>query len=321
MNWLYLPILNANLRIEIFYLDDINKCFTLHLLEKQMIKVAVLLTCFNRAEKTLKCLELLHSQKLDIFVQEIFLVDDGSTDGTADLVRQRFPAVYLISGSGNLYWNGGMRLAWQQALTRQFDFYIWLNDDVELLPDALDRLLASYLTAESRQIIGAITGSMQSKNRSALTYGGRKSRFWWHPTSFGALIAPNDQLQECDVVNGNLTLIPAQAVERIGILSGRFTHSIGDFDYAFRLRKNGMLCYVAPGFYGLCDNNPRSGSPKDTTLSLKKRVELLQRPNKFPPYREWQIFVREHGGLVWPLLWLKSLIRGKFPYLWVLLRG
>lgn len=285
-----------------------------------MTRIAVLLTCFNRADKTLACLASLQRQQRNDLNIEVYLVDDGSTDGTAAKVQSHYPAVHVIAGTGSLYWNGGMRLAWTQALSGQFDFYIWLNDDVELVDDAIARIVDFYQSAADQQKIGVVTGTMVSKDLSKVTYGGRRSKYWWHPTSLGSLLPLSEQPQQCDVVNGNFTLVPAQAVAAAGILSDKFTHAIGDFDYAFRVRKLGFVCYVAPGYFGLCENNPKTGTPKDTNLSLKKRVELLNRPNKFPPYKEWQLFVREHGGLVWPILWLKTLIRGKFPFLWVALR-
>lgn len=284
-----------------------------------MTKIAVLLTCFNRVEKTLTCLRSLQKQQQPDLEISVYLVDDGSTDGTSEQVARQFPDVHLLRGNGSLYWNGGMRLAWGQAMQHNYDFYIWLNDDVELIDDAISRIISFYQNADDRNV-GVVTGTMISKDHGKVTYGGRRSRFWWHPTKLGGLIPLSDVGQRCDVVNGNFTLVPAKIVAVAGNLSDRFTHAIGDFDYAFRVRKLGFNCYVAPGFFGFCENNPKAGSPKDTNLSLKKRVELLNRPNKFPPYKEWQLFVREHGGLVWPILWLKTLIRGKCPYLWVALR-
>jgi len=71
--------------------------------------IAVLLTCLNRKHKTFACLETLFSQVLPANVDiSAYIVDDASTDGTSDAVRQTYPQVKIFSGDGNLFGNGGM---------------------------------------------------------------------------------------------------------------------------------------------------------------------------------------------------------------------
>ena len=78
--------------------------------------IAILLTVHNRRDKTLKCLECLYRQlPLEEFTADIYLTDDGCTDGTSEAVQEAFPNVHILSGDGNLYWNQGMRLAWDAA--------------------------------------------------------------------------------------------------------------------------------------------------------------------------------------------------------------
>src|SRR5215471_21751813 len=102
------------------------------------IRVAVLMTCFNRKSMTLEALDTLFSQKhTDNLDVTVYLVDDNSSDGTGPAVVQRYPQVILLQGSGSLFWNGGMRKAFATALATGFDGYVWLNDDTRLEADAL----------------------------------------------------------------------------------------------------------------------------------------------------------------------------------------
>ena len=73
-----------------------------------MVTIAVLITCHNRKDTTLSCLGRLFSIRKDI---DVYCVDDNSTDGTADAIRENFPQVNLIRGDGNLFWCRGMRKA------------------------------------------------------------------------------------------------------------------------------------------------------------------------------------------------------------------
>lgn len=315
-----------------------------------VIRIAVLITCFNRQQKTLFCLQTLASQlqfsiphkvagsdqtpDLSSQVQlTVYLLDNGN-DGTADAVATQFPWVKISRGHAEIYWNSGMRRVWQQALTESstttpFDFYLWLNDDVHLAADAIDRLLQNYLwqTPTAGALIGTMAApattepSMANPSSQAIaTYGGRQRTSQFNPLAFGPVITPGTAPQPCTFINGNLCLIPNAAVQKIGLLSEHFSHGLGDFDYGLRLQQAGLTTYVAPGFYGECALNPKAGSVFDDRLPLSQRVRMAQRPNILPPSAEWRYFVRCHGGWLWPFLWLKSWGRQLFPACWLRLR-
>ena len=75
------------------------------------------------------------------FKTEIFLVDDNSTDGTSETIKKNFSDVNLIKGDGNLFWGGGTYLAWEEAIKKKkFEYFLWLNDDTFLYPNALQML-------------------------------------------------------------------------------------------------------------------------------------------------------------------------------------
>ena len=102
-------------------------------------KIAVILTCHNRKEKTLTCLRQLYSVScmIEEIEMKVFLTDDASTDGTSDAIRQNFPEndICILQGSGVMYWAGGMRFAWKEALKERerWDFYLLLNDDTYVM--------------------------------------------------------------------------------------------------------------------------------------------------------------------------------------------
>ena len=88
----------------------------------KMEKTAILLTCFNRKDNTINCLKSLYKalKKYNAEMKfDVFLVDDGCTDGTSEEVKKHFPEVNIIQGSGELFWSGGMRLAWETALNKE----------------------------------------------------------------------------------------------------------------------------------------------------------------------------------------------------------
>ena len=200
--------------------------------------IAILITCHNRKEKTLSCLQSLAAAKIPDNCQlQVYLVDDGSTDGTSDAVTLHFPQVKTIRGNGQLFWNQGMRLAWDTAsATRSYDFYIWMNDDTQLNNFAICELFENY--QEIRQTTNQpaiITGACESHPGSHLfSYGGK--------TDSGPVI-PDGKLQTCQYINGNVVWVPRPIFEELGNLSPDYTHGMGDYDYGLRAQKAGYRCY------------------------------------------------------------------------------
>ncbi|HEY5138172.1 MAG TPA: glycosyltransferase family 2 protein, partial [Methylococcales bacterium] len=239
-----------------------------------MISLAVLLTCFNRCQKTLECLEALSHQSLSSEVKlHIYLVDDGSTDGTSEAVRKAHPSVHMIQGNGHLFWTGGMRLAFSNASQQHHDYYLWLNDDTILYPNALDTLLKTAQALSKDNINRAIiVGSTQDPETGKLTYGGLDRVSWLFPCRFD-WIEPGEESKSCDTMNGNCVLIPNQIAEIVGELEPIFSHYAGDFDYGLRATKAGCSVWVAPGYVGTCPfNDPKT---RVKSASLKQQFQQL----------------------------------------------
>ncbi|MFA5371204.1 MAG: glycosyltransferase family 2 protein, partial [Sideroxydans sp.] len=212
-------------------------------------RICFVLACHNRRSATLKCLESVFQQESDDSVEiEAVLLDDASTDGTATSVMEYFPKVVVLHGSGSLYWNGGMHRALGVAKERNFDYYVLLNDDTVLYSFALKALLSTH----EKLVLGGhgsvvVIGSTQDSRSGQLTYGGRRSTSNWNPLKMEK-IEPLDEPVMSHTMNGNCVLIPRAVVDKVGNLDGHFTHSMGDMDYGFRVRKLGGKLWVAPGF-------------------------------------------------------------------------
>ena len=285
-------------------------------------RIAVLMTCHNRKEMTLSCLKALFQCFLPTgYSIRVLLVDDGSFDNTAVEVSSLFPEVLILRGNGSLYWNGGMRLAFQEAMNQGYDYYLWLNDDVQLYNDAIERLINTTCDLNSK--LGKdsiIVGSVQDQTTALLTYGGNKIRGWYAPLSFER-IEPQDIPLECDAINGNCVLVTNKIAQRVGNLSAEFTHDSGDYDYSLRAKKLGFPAYIAPGFVGTCSQNTISGTWRDKKLTIEERKEMLKKPTSLTPAKEWMIFTRRHAGVFWPFYWARTFLRSCWPQLLLFFRS
>lgn len=270
----------------------------LHKVENPMSidRIAVLMTSFNRRDSTLRSLTaLLHQRDTAAVDLRVFLVDDGSADGTSSAVQAAFPDVHLLRGDGSLYWNGGMRMAFAAAMQQSFDAYVLLNDDTILYEDAIARLVVCARARIGSGKPAIVVGSTVSPHTGKHTYGGMVKRTHGISLAFEK-IPPHACLPvPCDAMNGNIVLIPREVAEEVGNLEARFRHQFGDLDYALRAKHAGYEVIVAAGYLGECATNSSAGTWRDTSLPLKKRWRHLLSP-KGTPVREWFLFTRRHYG-------------------------
>jgi len=192
----------------------------------------IIIPVHNRRTLTLACLECLRwcAGAAD---WKIILVDDGSTDGTADAVRATFPQVNIITGTGSLFWTGAMALGMKHAMTLGATEIVWLNDDT--LPDE----------APLRRIVRLVRQDPVLMVSSTPVADGRPLVF----SSLNFKPAPSvpGTLQEADVLAGFQVAFSAEVVRRIGLPDAHtWPHYAGDSSYTrqahqagFRLRVDG----------------------------------------------------------------------------------
>lgn len=223
------------------------------------MKIAVLMTCHNRRETTLRCLRSLPSNV------DVFLVDDGSTDGTDAAVKVSFPRVNVIQGAGSLYWAKGMELAWKKAVEAgDWDGYLWLNNDVELDADAVSKVEKSENGGEI--IVGELINA-----RGEVTYGLRG-----------------------DLFTGNFVYVPRAVYEKLGMICGDYAHAWADSDYAMRAKRAGVKV-VSCGVVGRCEGHPNRPSLKG--LSLRERWSMLSNPKGWCLHDLWLYRQRNWGWI------------------------
>ena len=274
----------------------------------EAFRCAVLMTCHNRKEKTRQCLQMLFSQKLPMEVSiEVFLVDDASTDGTSVMVQDEFPQVHLIQGTGNLYWNRGMYMAWEFAASSTPDGYLWLNDGTYLFPDAVARIHAAALDCALSSIIVGTTAAI---NDDTITYGGYKN-------GSSTPLAPDGTNQSCDYFNGNVVLVPKKVFLKLGNLLRLFRHGLGDFEYGMRAKDMGIECFVAPVVIGRCDRHETLPQWCDPQISLTKRLSSFYHPLGAELLGHFYVNWKYNGWANTIFHFFTMHLRVLFPHLWI----
>jgi GT2 family glycosyltransferase len=231
------------------------------------------------------------------YAMNLFLVDDGSTDGTTVAVHETWPEATVIKGSGNLYWCGGMRAAWAVAAKTDPDFFLLLNDDTLLFPNAICDLLALAPTSDSRLIaVGAICDPVSGE----WTYGGGDCKRPFDPHYGG----PRD----CRSLNANCALVPRAVFREIGMFDKVYTHSMGDHDYGYAATRAGIPIRETARFVGECSKNPTNGTWLDTSLTIATRLSKLFSVKGLPP-REWWHYCRKNIKGIWLAIFISPYFK------------
>lgn len=270
-----------------------------------MAKAVVILTCFNRKDKTTKCIKSIieGNSKLDF---EWVVVDDKSTDGTADAVRVIATDAHVITGTGGLFWNGGMNRGMEYAIENlsDADYFVMINDDVEFYPGIFDDM--AVCTGDTRVLVGATQADDGSLSYGGIKYNGGKSIKL-------RMVGPNESTLECDTFNANCVFIPREIFLKTGATDPHYSHSMGDFDYGFTIKRLGYKINVYEKFVGKCNDNPVTGTWQDKALSVSRRLKLKEGP-KGLPFKDWFRYLKKNFGLD------VAIVRSFTPYIKILLR-
>lgn len=272
------------------------------------MKITVVFTCFNRKSKTLECVKRLSegNQNIDF---EFVIVDDGSTDGTGAALRELDAAekLQIINSGGNCFYSGGMHLGMVYILNRneKSDYLLMVNDDVSFFDHSIEKLTEQSQKKGNAVIVGATCNDSKEQTYGAVVYTGRYS------VKYRAVKA--GEKIPCDTFNANCVLIPYAAFEKAGAMDEHYVHSLGDFDYGLSLKNSGAKILSSEDFVGICHRNSVKGTWLDTSLPLKKRLQLKETP-KGAPAKQWFYFLKKNFGIG------KAIVFTITPYINLLLK-
>ncbi|MBW4487530.1 MAG: glycosyltransferase family 2 protein [Trichocoleus desertorum ATA4-8-CV12] len=203
----------------------------------EKLPVHIIIPVHNRRRISLSCLCTLHKVG-DLQRYHTFIVDDGSTDGSAEAIQKEYPDVQILKGDGNLWWTGAIHKGMAYAYEQGAEFLIWLNDDCRVEPGAIADLV-SFCRERPKAIVGAQGFETDSPNQ--LSFGGKVKT--WKGYRF---IQPTPgQVIPCDLLSGNLVCIPRAVVDAIGYPDCKITpHYGGDSLYLIRAQKAGFQLFV-----------------------------------------------------------------------------
>jgi glycosyltransferase involved in cell wall biosynthesis len=204
------------------------------------VKISIIIPVHNRKV----CIQSILSQIYDQAVQggylkNIFLivVDDGSTDGTKELIECNFPTVQILEGDGSLWWTGAIVKGMEYATVNlNTDYVVWMNDDISITDDLLSNLLSICTSSNYKETI--VGGIVRDKTYSDwIVYSGlRCGKPIRHINDFSS----STEL-DVDTLAGNIVVIPKAVIDKIGMPdANKFPHHGGDYEFIRLAKENGF---------------------------------------------------------------------------------
>ncbi len=276
-----------------------------------MLDLSVVIVNWNVRELLRRCLRsVLASQRLSGLAAEVIVVDNASSNGSTEMVKEEFPQVRLIANEENL---GFTRANNQGIVASEGRYILLLNPDTEVLGDALGAMV-EYMDAHPD--VGALgpmllnpDGSVQSSRRRFPTLATaflESTVFQWELSRDNRVLRryyvfdrPDDEVQEVDWVTGACILMRREAIEEVGPLDEGFFMYSEELDWCRRAKERGWKVIYLP-------------EAKVVHYGGKSSEQVV-------PFRHIQfqrskiIYFRKHYGL-WPAALLHVFLLGMYFY-------
>jgi GT2 family glycosyltransferase len=210
-------------------------------------KISVIIVNWNGRNDTLECLESLSRVEYPNF--DVIVVDNGSSDGSAQAIREDYPVAILVETGKNLGFAGANNVGMRLAMSNGSRYVFLLNNDTVADPQVLTRLAAAADRTPAGGIFGAKIYSYFDRNR--IWYAGAK----WNNKCSGFLHvgqgATDDgqaygSFEETDYACGCAFFAGTDLLHKVGLLDEKYFLTFEETDLCCRARKQGFASYFVP---------------------------------------------------------------------------
>ncbi len=215
-----------------------------------------------------KCFESLINSRHNI---DVYIIDNGSTDGTQDFITNNYPQFIFVQSKDNLGFGAANNLGIQYAINQNYDFVYLLNQDAWIYGDTIEKLIqSSNLHSE----FGVLSPMQYSGDETTLDKGFNQIylKSMENTTSSGIVKVP--------FIMAAHWFIPVKVLKIVGAFSPTFFHYGEDLNYVDRIHYHGYKIGVVESAKCVHDRNERI-TPREKHFYLKQVLNLarLSNPN------------------------------------------
>ena len=271
-----------------------------------MIDLSIIIVNWNTKDLLIQCLKSLE-QTLQRLKMEVFVVDNGSVDGSVKSVREKFPGAIIIQNPMNL----GFAKANNQAVSLSNGKYtLLLNPDTQEKEGAIETLRAFMDNHPEAGAAGAqLLNSDGSKQNSIANFPSLATELlnksllrWLFPKTFPGKERNISEPIEVDSIIGACMMVRREAMEQVGLLDEDYFLFLEETDWCYRMKKAGWKVYHVP--------------QAEVYHFQGKSAEKDKKRAKVEYYRSrYQFFKKNRGSWQWSVLLIGLLIKLGFEFL------
>ena len=207
------------------------------------MKVYLVVVNWNGKDFIEECLDSIQKQTHPV---EIIVVDNGSTDGSKELIEKKYPKIHLISKDNNHGFAGGVNIGIEYAVGKKADAIALFNNDAVANKDWLEQLVK---TLNKDADTGIVTGKLMRSDKKHIDSTGDFYSTWGMPFPRGRNQKDTSQYDEPGEVfgaSGGASLYRTKMLKDIGLFDERFFAYYEDVDMSFRARLAGWAVFYQP---------------------------------------------------------------------------
>jgi GT2 family glycosyltransferase len=245
------------------------------------MKILVIIATYNAMQWAERCFNSIRSSSV---TPDVFVVDNGSTDGTQAFIQAHYPEIMFQQSHENLGFGRANNLGLQYALDHHYDYVYLLNQDAWIFPDTLETLIDISRRHPEYGIISPFQMKADLYHYSTYSWSSNKDIL---NDMYNCNMA---DLYPVDFAPAAHWLIPCSVLKMVGGFSPSFQHYGEDNNYVHRVRWKKMKIGIAPKVKVVHDRGGREYSRKEElSLQYSNNIVLLSNPYVSVPYSSFKV--------------------------------
>jgi len=254
---------------------------------------------------------------------KVVVVDNGSTDGSQEVVRTSYPSVVLLENGKNLGFGGGNNVAIQFALERDAAWILLLNNDVSVDRSMLNGLMTIAVTDDR---IGALSPKIYYHSPpDVIWYAGGRVNFWTGAVSHIGLRVKDrgqyDTVSDTEYISGCAFLARSAVLKQTGLFDAIYFPAYSeDADLSERIRRAGYRLVYTPSaklWHKVSSSSGGGLTPFKAQLKVEHNLIFFK---KYARWYHW-LTIPWFVGAMTLVFVMREFFKGNFTIISALVRG